>query len=233
MNHVDWLITIGVFLVFVAWAFSFYFSFFPDSRVSTSDFADIINEKVIDYLFIESYRVEGSYYVAGLTTEVVMNITYAWPNVTENTKNSTRVYLRTPQGTTAQPDCIISGDNISFKTDFNAGTSYIIITYSNASMPMRCSGTFNVTTDNRTNLGVAEKTDIISQVMINEMTNFTYEDFKNNLSVSRDFRVEINTSGVYTNFGSPLPKNRDIYVRETFSRLEETDAEVDVRVLIW
>ncbi|MBU0530600.1 MAG: hypothetical protein ABIH52_03915 [Candidatus Aenigmatarchaeota archaeon] len=226
MQHVDWLVTIGVFLSFVIWAFSFYMSFFPNTGTPASDFADIINDKVLDFLFTESYSVPLRVNSTLEETDAIVNFTFIWPG---DSKESTRIY----SGVTIK-DCIISGDVVYFQSDLtNLTHNHFTITFSNLSMAQRCSGSFN--TENATYAvpWSHEMIKIISQQKINEMTNQSFVDFRNNLSVNRDFRVEINASGVETNFGYPTPKNRNIYVRETFTKQEENNADTDIRVLVW
>jgi len=226
MNNIEWVITIGIFLAFVVWAFSFYTSFFPDSPTHASEFVDIINGKVLDFIMVDTYSVPIRVNHTLEETDVVLNFTYVWPGIS---KNSTRIY----RGPTELP-CQIIGDDIYFQSDLtNLTYNYFTMTYTNISMEQRCSGTFDIENSNLTFPWAAEHVKLLSQSKINEMTNQSYQDFKTNLSISRDFRIEINVSGTEINFGSAVPNNRNVYVKETFTKLEETNGAVDIRVLVW
>lgn len=215
----------GVFLSFVVWSFSFYFSFFPSGPTAASEFVEIINDDINDFLFVESYSTPLRFNASSSTNET-FNFTYFWPG---NSIDSTRIFNRS----SSSISCIISGDVVYFQSDTDAGYNYFTLTYTNQTMTRRCSGTFNTENASKIVPFVPEQVDLISQEKINEMTNQTYVDFKNNLSITRDFRIEINESGTETNFGPSLPKNRNIFVRETFTKMEESGLDTDIRVLVW
>lgn len=226
MNHIEWIITIGVFLSFVVWSLSFYFSFFPDEPTLTPHFADLINEDIKEFLFVETYAVPIKFNSSVQEPDQEINFTYTWPV----SSNTIRIYNST--GSTMP--CIISGDVIYFQTNtVNTTYNFFRMTYSNLSMSARCTGSFGLENATEVVPFSAEMIKLISQNKINEMTNQSYDAFKQNLSISHNFRIEINESGTETNFGPTLPQSSNIYVRETFTKMEESGQDVDMRVLVW
>lgn len=215
----------GLFIGFVVWALSFYSSFFT-GVADISSFADITNGRILENLTIDSYEVPIRYNSSNMTSNTVLHFDFVWP---EDTQNTTKIFSGTTEIT-----CSILNNVIYFETDLtNLTYNYFKMTFSKKNVTANCANF--APAHNRTQIvpWAMQKKSLISQSIINMMTNLTYADYKSQLGITRDFRIEINESGTETNYGLPLPNNRNVYSRETTTRLEETNSEVDITVMVW
>jgi hypothetical protein len=223
---VDWIITIVFFLAFVAWAFTFYASLFTEEANPLGEAVDIVNDRVVNFLTIEVYEVPIRYNSTNETNNSVLFFNFTWP---DQTKNSTRML----QNSASLP-CQMSGDTIYWQANLtNLTLNYFTMQFSNKTSSVNCSDSFTIQNELHAMPWTMEKKRLVSQDKINEMTGLSYPDFKSSLPVSRDFRVELNISGTVTNYGLTEPLIRDVYVRETYTRIDETEENVTVRVLVW
>ncbi len=223
---VDWIITMALFLAFVAWSFSFYMSLFTEKASPLEEAVDIIRDKIMDFLMIDSYRVPIRYNSTNETTNSILYFNFTWP---AGTKSSARIFQ---DGTLLY--CRVENDSIYWKADLtNLTYNYFEMRFSNTSTGCSSGEIFIIENELQAIPWAMEKKKLVSQSKINEMTNASYNDFKNNLSITRDLRVEINVSGTETIYGKTLPLIRDVYVKETESELEDTGETVTVRVLVW
>jgi len=224
--NIDWIVTIALFLVFVAWSFTFYASLFTEKGTPLQEEIDTVNDKIMDFLKIDVYNVPIRYNSTNETENAVLYLNFTWPS---GTKNSTRIL----QDSTSL-SCQFIGDTVYWQADLiNTTFNYFSMQFSNKTASLNCTSSFSIQDELKTISWAMEKKKLVSQGKIDEMTALSYTDFKNNLSISRDFRVEINISGTETNYGKTLPLVRDIYVKETESELEETGDNLNVRVLVW
>lgn len=228
--NVDWIITIVFFLIFVAWAFTFYASLFTEKAAPLEEAVDTVNDKMLNFLMLDVYKVPIKFNSSNETNNSVLFFNFTWP---DGTKNSTRIF----QDSSSLPCQII--DNVYDGTIYweanltNLTFNYFSMQFSNKTSNLSCSYSFSKGNETQAMPWVMEKKRLVSQDKINEMTNSSYGNFKNSLSISRDFRIELNISGTETNYGLTEPLIRNVYVKETGSKIEETGENVTIRVLVW
>lgn len=225
--NIDWLIAIVVFLGFVTWAFGYYMTFFNVGGTSLEDMAYDISDKVLDFLTIDVYevpiKVDSSQNISGQ----VLYFSFTWP---DDTKNSTRIVSGIMSF-----GCNITGNTVYWSPDLEEGENYFFMRFKNQSMDLFCvDDTVNITDENRTQVipWVMERKKLVSQERIDEMNSTDYFTFKNIIGVSRDFRIEIE-NGLNMSYGLSVPEFSNVYVKETWNKIEEYDKKIKIRVLVW
>jgi len=73
----------------------------------------------------------------------------------------------------------------------------------------------------------------VTIAQITTMNTTAYDTFRQQLSVSRNFRVELNISGAVTTYGPNLPGASNVYATSVNSLVEETNQNATVRVMSW
>lgn len=223
--RIDWVVAIGVFLVFIGTAFQYYSNLFQSRAQPMGVVVGDISDRVTDFLLTDVYEVSVKVSSPEAKSDVLY-FDYTWPS--EGAKNSTRIL----QDSTSK-DCIISGSTLYFQTDLSVGENFFTMKFSNKNVSMNCSGTFGTGNSNQTIPWAGVKKKMISQSKIDEMNATSYTTFKDDLGINRDFRVGMNVNGTITSYGLNPPNATNVYVKETRWALEETDEEVIIRVLAW
>ena len=223
--RIDWIIALGVFLVFVGTGFQYYLNLFQ----TTSDPMELvigdISDKIINFLKTDVYEVPIKVNSAETRSDV-LHFDYTW--LSEGAKNSSRILQ---DGT--RLNCNITGSTIYWQANLEAGDNYFKLRFSDKNASMNCTDVFSIDNANKTIPWAAVKREMISQSKIDEMNSTDYTTFKSGLGINRDFRVSVNVSGTVTNYGLNPPNATNVYVKETRWALEETDDEVIIRVLAW
>jgi len=224
--NIDWTITIAVFLIFVVWSINYYLSLFETAPMPLEKEADIVKDKIIEYLTVDGYRVPMKLNSTNTTNNAALFMNFTWP---DSTKNSTRIFFANGTSLT----CNIIGDVLYWQLNLTNITYDFVMRFANQSIDLRCNTSFTIANETKTIPQAMEKSRILSQDRINEMTSTGYGDFKNSLSITRDFRLEINISGNITNYGLNLPSIRNIFVKEYWNTIEETGEKTKVSVMTW
>lgn len=221
----DWAIAILVFLVFVTWGFSFYFSLFQEgSSQVLSTAADTVRDDILDYLRVETYKIPVRFESGSSYANAVLKFNYDWPFG----KNTTRVYSGA-----SSLDCQFSGDILYWETNLSAGDNYFHIKLANLSETLNCDSSFNTSGSNETTPWVMEEGKRFSQSRIDKMTNTSYGRFRKRLGIKRNFRIELNQTGNLTTYGPALPKASPVESRESSGRMWPGDEEIDFTVMVW
>lgn len=222
--NIDYPIALMVFIIILAWAFSFYFTLFKEKASVMETISKDISDRVVDFLTNVVYIVPTEFDTENATSNVIMYMDYFFPFGT----NTTRVFRdETPI------DCMVSNHTVYWEDDLNAGNNYYTVRYSDLNTSMNCTADLNVSLANQTFPWAAEKEKRISKVKMNNMTSIGYAAFRDSLKVSRDFRLTLNYSGRVVAFGSALPLNTTRYSHERWGRIEESGEKINITVFTW
>ena len=212
--ELDWIIASVFFLLFIAGAFTIYFSAFPE--ISTLEYkADVINDKVISFLKPDGYRVPIEY-SSGTSGNMILYFNFEWPFG----KDSTKIY------SSSSLQCQIIGDRVYFQANVIEGNNYFTMKFSDEDV-IGCDSTLDISAVNISTALAMEKEDIVSNNRLNEMLGTDYETFKSSLGIEGDFRVDIDGD---TYGPKPL---RNTVVREINSKIRETGENTKIRLLVW
>jgi hypothetical protein len=223
--NIDEIVAIVVFLFFVIWSFSYYFSLFQFGGEYLAIVADLDKDKIIDYLSINVYSVPVVFESANETNDSILLAKSVWYS---GNKNTTRVFF----GDQSLP-CRIEGDDLYWQVDLEPGDNQFTIEFSDANMSLRCNSTFPLSEYNLTIPWSLERKCMISMSKVNGMSNMSYEDFKDHLDIDEDFRIELKTETSNTTYGKSLPSNVDIKIRTFASLIWETLEGVNITLSVW
>ncbi len=225
--HVDMIIAFSVFLIFVIWGFSYYSTIFADTGENMGNILSSVYEKVLGFLAINVYDTPVHYNSTGPASNAVLYLTYTWSS---GTKNSTRILLNGQQ-----LPCIISGNTLYWQTDLVAGTNYFVMRTTNQDENMNCIGGFDTGNANQTIPWVEETKQMISQNRIDRMESMDYVAFKNILGIDRNFRIEINRTetGNMTVYGADLPPITNVYSKQSWYKIFESNQKAELTVSVW
>ena len=221
---VDWVIGLGVFLIFVSISFTYYSSMFQKEASPLEDAADYVADQVMGYLKVDVYDVPVRFYAPGSASSQVLYFNYTWPYG----KETTQVY----SGTTGLP-CYISGDTVYWRSDVSAGYNYFRVRYSNQTTAMRCTSSLDLSQLNKTAPFAAERQQMLSRAKVNEMLSASYGAFSDSLDLNMDFRLYLNESGTVTEYGLSPPNATSTRVVTRWGRMEDNNNEAELRILVW
>lgn len=230
--NIDWAVAIGIFLVFVVWAFTFYANVFTEGQESVITTLDSVSTKVIDNLSIRMHTVPFNFEYGGGPTTVNIYFTYAWPFG----RNTTEVF--SGSGKQFEECYLQDNDNLTIQLYLSTGTSYYELVYSdrNETVP-RCSedvsGGNESHSENITIFATEERT-VLSLSAIQNLSAVNYTVLKQRLGISRDFNITItNATTTFLDYGRTPPALRDVFGKTVLTQLEETRGNVTVRFLSW
>jgi hypothetical protein len=220
--EIDWIIAIGLFLVFVGWSFTYYIGFFSATTGMGTGVLGISGD-VINYLEMGTYDVPVSY--NSVTNETgVLYMDFIWPI---GSKNSTIMF----SGSQSLP-CYITGNRIYWQSDIIAGKNMFTMRYHTQNTTLNCDSSFSLSNTSQAIPWVAEENVVISQGKIDQMLSMDFRAFAAGLGISQDFRIEIDINGTSTGYGAKPPLGYDVYVKENPGTTENND-NVIVRILSW
>lgn len=223
---VDWIVGIMVFLIFVGWAFSYYFALFEEEGNQFGVAAEIERGKIMDFLLVDVYGAPVRYDSPDVVNNGVLKAKSVWY---AGEKNSTRVF----SGSQSLP-CRVSGDDLYWEADLAGGSNYFRIQIADVNETMNCTGTFGISSFNLTIPWAFEKKTILSLTKINEMENTDYEVFKDSLNLNEDFRIKAERPGGDTEYGRSIPEGAiNVHSKEFRKRVFETPEIVNVTIAIW
>lgn len=220
--EIDWIIAIGLFLVFVGWSFAYYMGFFAVTTDMGTGVTGISGD-VINYLEMGTYDVPVSYDSAANGTGVLY-MDFTWP---ADAKNSTMMF----SGSQSLP-CYMTGSRIYWQSDLVAGKNMFTMRYHTQNTTLNCDSSFSLSNASQAIPWAAEEDMVISQGKINQMLSTDFRAFAAGLGISQDFRIEIDINGTTTGYGAKPPLGYDVYVNENPGMTENND-DVIVRVLTW
>lgn len=223
--QIDWIIAITVFLVFTAWAFSYYSTLFPKISEPLESAVFLIQDKLLDWLEIDVYKVPIRFSSTNSTTSSVLYFDFLWPT---GTKNSTTILKDSTQLL-----CEISDNRIYWQDDLDEGVNYFSMEFANVSTTLNCTANLNKSIVNQTTPWAEEKKQLISQSKINEMQATSYDDFKDSLGITMDFRIEIETNTSTTSYGKTIPSDRNVWVVVTSNKIWESGKIANVSIAVW
>ena len=220
--NLDWAIAISAFLVFIGLGFGFYWTLFESNANPTQASLEPVNQKVLDFLEVDSWTVPIRYDSLADETAVIY-FGFSWP---EGTRNSTRIL-----DSGLPLDCMLRGDSVYFQASVQQGANSFLMAFANvsSSSPLYCTSVLETSNANLSIPWVSEKSVRISQEKIGQMLSTDYTQFRESLGIARNFRVGIDSSF----YGPQPPAYTNTYVRETHSLIQETGQPVTVRVLVW
>lgn len=224
--NIDWTITIAVFLLFVAWSFTFYSSLVTTSSQPLGIIADDVENRILKFLTIDSYEVLIRVNSSVQASNAVLFFNFTWP---DETKNATRIY----SGNTLL-GCTITGNTVYWRSDLvNASLNYFTMTFSNRTAAMNCSASFAIVNETQAIPWAMEKRRLLSQNRTDTMNSTEYNIFRESLGITNEFRIEINTTGNITAYGQTLPVVRNVFVRESWTKVEEDNQEAKMSIMVW
>jgi len=221
---IDWIVAIMVFLIFTGWAFSYYFTLFPESEVFLESVADIDRDKIVDFLSTSVYTVPVKLNSSGKNNSV-LNASAVWYY---GARNSTKVF----RDGFSLP-CRIVGDNLYWLANLSSGENYFHIEFSEIETPLNCDSGFSLENVTKTIPWMLERRELVSLSKINNMTNTSYEDFKKSLGIEEELSISLEWDGVSESYGKSLPENRDVYARTYEGVLWEDSKSVNVTIRVW
>ena len=229
----DWIISIAAFLVFVSWALFFYTNAVLPVQTGEQGSLLAVNQKVVDFLTVE-VRESDIRVVATVANEnsSVFFLTYPW----SFGKNTTRVF----NSSGGQLGCYMWAHNntLYFRGNLTVGgdpttNNYFKMRYRNESTAMNCTTSFAIVNESGVVAWPAKPLRLLSIAQITTMNTTAYDTFRQQLSVTRNFRVELNISGAVTTYGPNLPGASNVYATSVNSLVEETNQNATVRVMSW
>ncbi len=226
MANIDWVVAISLFIIFVTWAFGYFSSLAAVKSDELKGIIDVINNKIMDYITAEEVTVPISHYALIGTEDTVLFFQYNWTFG----KNTTRIF----SDSGVEKDCTIINNTVYFRTSLVSNDNFFTMVYHNEELPEpKCSGTFFLGVNESSSLLIEERSRLVSQERINNMTNTSFSAFRDVLNVRRDFRIEIEKASGNVTFGPSQPLTSNVFVKETISGLLETKEGVKIRVLLW
>jgi hypothetical protein len=226
MVNIDWVVAMGVFLVFTVWAFAFYSQVFSAEGESVSEALDLISDKIVENLTVRVHYVPVIANVSNISlSSKVLYFEYRWPFG----KNTTKILKDGVSQT-----CNITGNRIYWQSSLAAFRNYFTMKYSEQEANLSCTGGFSVVNETQVIPFAAEEGEEISRARINSMGETSYSVFKSNLGISRDFNVTIeNSSATLLSYGLPPPRATDVFSKAVRRQLEETGENITLRFLVW
>lgn len=222
---VDWAIALGIFLIFISWAFVFYTQVFTIGEATAESALDAIADKLMDNLSVGVEVIPVVFTADDADSDKVLYFEYRWPFG----KNTTKVFM---DGTSQS--CNITGDTLYWQSSVSAEKNYFSVQYADQAANLSCTGGFSVVNETQVIPFSAETTSKISLAHINAMNATAYDTFRDQLDIERDFNITIeNASGSVVSYGLQPPLFSNVFSKLLLRDLEETNGNVTIRILTW
>lgn len=218
--NVDWAIALSVFLIFVGIGMISYWGLFQTSANPVQSSLDPINQKVLDFLTVDSWTAPVRYNSSGSGT-TVMYFDFSWP---DGTRNSTQVLY-----SGLSLSCMLQGSRVYFEANVQEGDNYFEMTFANESSPVLCDSILETENANLSIAWASERAVRISQSRLDQLLASDYSQFRGSLEITRNFRVEAGA----VSFGPSPPQYTNTYVKESRYLIQETGNPVTIRVMVW
>jgi len=222
--NVDWAVAIAVFVLLVGWSFSYYTGFFQPDQQNMHDIVSSIQEKLVNYMSDDVYSVPAVFN-SNTTETLVLYSEFPWNS---SVRNSTRVY----SGQTQLP-CMFSGNRLYWQSEVQPGQNLFSIEFSTAETDLNCMDSLSTAGANQTTLWAEQKSQTLSSNLIIRMFTEGYEYVRSALLISQNFRLEINSTSNYWEFGPSSPLSSNVYARQFTAQVYETGEKADIQLLVW
>ncbi|NIP40942.1 MAG: hypothetical protein GTN39_05500 [Candidatus Aenigmarchaeota archaeon] len=222
--EIDWIVGIMVFLIFVGWSFSYYTALFPEREGMLKPVIEIDREKIIDFLSTDVYRVPVKLNSSG-GNNVVLNASDVWY---EGTRNSTKVL----KDGVSLP-CMIVGDYLYWLANLSFGWNYFDIEFSEINTSLNCDSSFSLDNVTKVIPWTIERRKLVSLSKISNMTNTSYENFRDDLDIEEDFNVTLEWDGSLETYGKTIPRARDVYAGGYKGLLWENSEGINISIWVW
>ena len=225
MVNVDWIVAIGLFLVFIVWSFSYYAQLFAVEG-DVVEAMELISERVLANLTVKVHSIPFIANISNVSvSNAVLYFEYRWPFG----KNTTKMVKDGSSQT-----CNITGNVIYWRSNLAANNNYFTMKYSDQNANLSCSGGFTVVNETQVIPFAVEEGSQISRARINGMNATNYSDFKAFLGLTRDFNITIeNATQTILSYGLQPPEGTDVFSKSILGRLEDTEENVTIRFLAW
>jgi hypothetical protein len=218
--NLDWAVAVSVFLIFIALGFSYYWSLFETQPGTAGDSLRFVDQKVLDYLQVDSWRVPVRYNSSSPGI-AILYLDFQWP---DGTRNSTRM-----MDSGLELDCMLQGGRVYFQANVEEGVNFFDMTFASMSSPVTCDSVLDTLNANQTTPFAMEKSRSVSQSRITQMLGSDYAQFRQSLGIARNFQVQAGTES----YGPSSPPFTNTYVKETQSLVQETEQPITIRVMVW
>jgi hypothetical protein len=236
---IDWIMAMTVFILLVAWSFTYYAGLFDQASQPVSNIADTINDKIVDFLETDSYDVIVRHNLSAVQSDAIIHLNMTWPDQTQNT---VQVHSGTSVGNNLT--CNITNGELYWKSDLVAGENFFLVHFSNRTASLNCTSTqaqvdIYASDINNTVAWAMVKRNLFAQSNIDRFNSthasyIEYNIFKSNENIEREFRVEIyNETSLLLAYGRILPLGSNVYTRETWSMIEESREKINMSVMAW
>jgi hypothetical protein len=223
---VDLVIGTILFLVFVGWAFSYYFAMFQQSEGQFELAAAVETERIMNFMAVDVYEAPVRYEAGSAVADAVLKAKSVWYH---GEPNATRVFA----GEEALP-CRLDGDDLYWQADLAAGYNYFAIKTAAVNTSVNCTASFAISAYNLTVPWAFEKEKMLSLTKIYEMANMSYASFKNSSGVNQDFKISIEKASGGLEYGRSAPSGPvNVYSKKYQKRIFETAEDANVTVAIW
>lgn len=227
--NIDSILAIAVFVLVITWSFTYYFGMFEDKEDLTKYAVEIVGNKIMNYISVDTYSIPVSFESTSNLTSHAFYFDYLWKN---GTGNSSRVL----SSSGSSVDCELYGNGIYWTRDITDGETYDYeIMYAAADLPQNCTETTYHSLTNRTKVipHAEEKTEMISRYKMDLMNATSYYQFKSEQGIAEDFRVEITTQGSTFVYGIPVPQNRNVYSVIHKREIWESGKDAEILINLW
>jgi len=229
--RIDWIVAVVIFLMFAGWAFAYHSLFSAGKIVSRSESAFLAGEKIIDYMQTELSSVPASFNSSSDLDNVTL---WAYMDWNGNEKNSTRI-VKEHLSNESLP-CVISGDKVYWNASLSTGNNFFFIEYAELNKSLNCNQNVPQSDENQTTLWAVEYKDIFStakNAQVCGQMNNSYALTKNEIGVTFDFNVLVETDSAVLTCGSAVPKTgREIFVYPATGALFEGGG-MNISVRLW
>lgn len=224
--EIDWVVAIGVFLIFVAWGFAFYFQITSVRPESPGAALETVSERVLGNISVRVHSVPIIANVSNVSVSgKVLFFEYRWPFG----KNSSKIY----KGSIPQI-CNITNNTVYWRSDIVAWNNRFRLAYSEQNASLNCTGGFEVVNESRAVPFSIEESSRISRARLSGMNRTNYSVFKSFLGISRDFNITIeNSSATVLSYGLQPPRQTDVFAKRILGIMEETGENLTITFLTW
>lgn len=223
--NLDWVIAMGVFLAFAAWAFALYADLVAVDPQPPEAALELVADRVLDNLTVLVHELPVNVnYSNASASGVVLYVDYRWPFG----KNGTRVL----KSGSAQ-DCNLTGDRLVWRSDLTPDVNSFVIRYADRGASLACTGTFAVVNETQAFPFAVQQSMALSHARMIDLARVNLSLFKAQNRLERDFNITIENGSVLLSYGLPPPPAGDVFARTRHSRVEETGGNATVRILVW
>jgi len=223
---IDWIVGIFLFLVFVGWGLSYYFAMFSGNEVQFEQTAELERQKIMSFVAVDVYEAPVKYNSSASVSNAVLKAKSVWYS---GEKNSTRVL----SNENALP-CRLDGDDLYWQANLAQGFNVFRIRTASVNTTANCTGTFTITSSNLTVPWALERKEMASLTKIYEMTNTTYDGFRDAIGTNMNFRFVLEAPSGDINYGKAIPSGAvNVYSKKTVMKMFETSESVNITVAVW